>query len=180
MIMGIYPCRANKLISTGALNMPIENNTSSQIGEDTKIWQHVVILPDAIIGNHCNICSHVFIENDVIVGDYVTIKNGCLIYDGAHIENGVFIGPGVVFTNDRYPRQRDAFEREIVFEPIRVCEGAAIGANSTIISGVTIGKNALVGAGSVVTKDVRPGMKVVGNPAREVGIANNLPPQDAN
>ena len=138
----------------------------------TKVWQHVVILPDARIGENCNICSHVFIENDVVIGDDVTIKNGCLIYDGVRIGNGAFIGPGVVFTNDRYPRARGYdTEREIVFEPTVIEEGVAIGANSTIICGVTIGKDAMIGAGSVVTRDIPPGAKAFGNPARVVGKA---------
>ncbi|MGK2226384.1 acyltransferase [Devosia sp. J2-20] len=146
--------------------------TNSRVPTSTKVWQHVVILPDAIIGENCNICSHVFIENDVVVGDDVTIKNGCLIYDGVRIARGAFIGPGVVFTNDRYPRARGYdTERAIVFEPTVVEEGVAIGANSTIICGVTIGKDAMIGAGSVVTRDIPAGAKAFGNPARVVGRA---------
>lgn len=146
--------------------------THSRVPATTKVWQHVVILPDARIGENCNICSHVFIENDVVIGDDVTIKNGCLIYDGVRIGRGAFIGPGVVFTNDRYPRARGYdTEREIKFEPTIIEEGVAIGANSTIICGVTIGKDAMIGAGSVVTRDIPPGTKAFGNPARVVGPA---------
>ena len=142
------------------------------IPRSTTVWQHVVILPGARIGENCNICSHVFIENDVVIGDDVTIKNGCLIYDGVRIERGAFIGPGVVFTNDRYPRaRRYDTAREIVFEPTVVKEGAAIGANSTIICGVTIGRDAMIGAGSVVTRNIPDGAKAFGNPARVVGQA---------
>ncbi|MBB4051294.1 acetyltransferase-like isoleucine patch superfamily enzyme [Devosia subaequoris] len=149
--------------------------THSGVPATTKVWQHVVILPDARIGENCNICSHVFIENDVVIGDDVTIKNGCLIYDGVRIGHGAFIGPGVVFTNDRYPRARGYYsEREIVFEPTVIEEGVAIGANSTIICGVTIGKDAMIGAGSVVTRDIPRGTKAFGNPARVVGKAPHI------
>lgn len=153
--------------------MTTKKEPGPQIGQRTKVWQHVVILPDATIGKDCNICSHVFIENQVTIGNEVTIKNGSMIFDGVKLEDNVFIGPGVVFTNDRYPRQRHASDREIKLEGTLVKKGAAIGANSTIICGVTIGEYAMIGAGSVVTKDIPAYCKVYGNPAREYGSAEH-------
>lgn len=136
---------------------------SSCIGEGTRIWQFVVILPGARIGENCNICAHVFVENDVIVGDRVTVKCGVQLWDGVRLEDDVFVGPNVTFTNDLFPKSG---RRPVSFSTTTVCKGASIGANSTILPGITIGEGAMVGAGSVVTRDVPPGITVVGNPAR--------------
>ena len=135
---------------------------SSTIGAGTKIWQYVVVLKNAVIGEDCNICSHCFIENDVVIGDRVTIKCGVQIWDGLRIEDDVFIGPNATFTNDPYPRSKQEFA---LLQTI-IKKGATIGANATILPDITIGENAMVGAGSVVTKDVPPNVLVVGNPAR--------------
>lgn len=135
---------------------------SGNIGENTKIWAFVHVLPGAIIGSDCNICDHVFIENDVVVGDRVTIKCGVQLWDGLRIENNVFIGPNATFTNDLFPRSKQNFE---LLQTI-VKDGASIGANATILPGITIGQGAMVAAGSVVTKDVPPNVLVVGNPAK--------------
>lgn len=141
---------------------PVADVQSKQIGDNTRIWQYVVVLENAVIGKDCNICSHCFIENQVVIGDRVTIKCGVQIWDGLRIEDDVHIGPNVTFTNDRYPRSRQEFD----LLQTTVKKGAAIGANATILPGITIGENAMVGAGSVVTKDVPPNTLVVGNPAR--------------
>lgn len=136
---------------------------SGNIGNNTSIWQYVVILPNARVGNNCNICSHCFLENDVIVGDNVTIKNGVYLWDGITIEDNVFIGPNVTFTNDKYPRSKkypDEFQRTLIKK------GASVGAGSTILGGITIGESAMIGAGSVVTKNVPDGELWVGNPAK--------------
>ena len=124
---------------------------SKNIGENTNIWQYCVVLPNAKIGNNCNICSHCFIENDVVIGNNVTIKNGVYLYDGITIEDDVFIGPNATFCNDRYPKSKN---KDFKLEPIVIKKGASIGANATILPGVTIGENALIGAGSIITKDV--------------------------
>ncbi|PLS85637.1 MAG: isomerase [Actinobacteria bacterium] len=136
---------------------------SPNIGRDTRVWAFAHVLPGAVIGKDCNVCDHVFIENDVVVGDRVTVKCGVQLWDGIRLEDNVFIGPNATFTNDSFPRSKhypEAFEQTIVRR------GASIGANATILGGVTIGEGALVGAGSVVTKDVPAYAVVVGNPAR--------------
>lgn len=138
---------------------------TSNIGTDTFVWQFSIILKNAVIGNNCNINCHVFIENDVIIGNNVTIKPGVQIWDGLRIEDNVFIGPNVTFTNDRYPRSKKYPEE---FQQTIVKKGASIGANATILGGITIGTNALIGAGSVVTKDVPANELWVGNPAKKI------------
>lgn len=124
---------------------------SQNIGEGTNIWQYCVVLPGAVIGDNCNICSHCFIENDVTIGNNVTVKCGVQLWDGVEIEDDVFIGPNVTFCNDRYPKSGN---KNFKLEKVIVKKGASIGANATILPGVTIGENAMVAAGAVVTKDV--------------------------
>ncbi|NNG45144.1 N-acetyltransferase [Pseudoalteromonas sp. NEC-BIFX-2020_002] len=138
---------------------------SITIGDNTNIWQFCVVLSQARIGRDCNICSHCLIENDVIIGDRVTIKSGVQIWDGITIEDDVFIGPNVTFTNDLTPRSK---QYPTEFFKTRICKGASIGANSTILPGITIGAGAMIGAGSVVTKSVAEHVTVVGNPAKEI------------
>lgn len=142
---------------------PSSDVQSKQIGEGTRVWQFVVILPDAVVGRDCNICSHCFIENKVVVGDRVTVKCGVQLWDGVTLEDDVCVGPNVTFTNDLHPRSRKAG-----FEPLftLVRRKASIGANATILPGITIGEGAVVGAGAVVTRDVPAGAVVIGNPAR--------------
>ena len=142
---------------------PLADVQSQAIGEGTRIWQFSVILAGAKIGTNCNICAQVFIENDVVIGDSVTIKNGVQLWDGLRIENNVFIGPNVTFTNDLFPRSK---RYPAQFLQTIVKSGASIGANATILPGVTIGEGAMVGAGSVVTKDVPASAVVIGNPAK--------------
>ncbi len=126
---------------------------SSTIGAGTRIWQFVVVLPQAVIGKDCNICSHCFIENEVEIGDNVTIKSGVQLWDGVTLEEHVFIGPNVTFTNDLYPRSQQYAGK---WSKTKVEKGASVGANTTLIAGITIGRFAMIGAGSVVTKDVPP------------------------
>lgn len=136
---------------------------TNHIGSNTNVWQFCVILKGAKIGDNCNICSHCFIENDVLIGNNVTIKCGVQIWDGITIEDDVFIGPNVTFTNDLYPRSKVYPEK---FLTTRVCKGASIGANATILPGLTIGARSMVAAGSVVTKDVQEDTLVAGTPAK--------------
>jgi UDP-2-acetamido-3-amino-2,3-dideoxy-glucuronate N-acetyltransferase len=143
---------------------------SKFIGENTVIWQYVVILKGARIGENCNINCHTFIENDVEVGDNVTIKSGVYLWDGIKIHNNAFIGPNVTFTNDIFPRSKSFPEH---FQKTIIREGASLGANATILGGISIGEYSLVGAGSVVTKSVPDNALVVGNPARIVGWVDN-------
>jgi acetyltransferase-like isoleucine patch superfamily enzyme len=138
---------------------------TEDIGAGTRVWAFVHILPGARIGTDCNLCDHVFIENDVIVGDRVTIKSGVQLWDGIRIEDDVFIGPNVTFTNDPFPRSKNHPEKYAITS---IQKGASIGANATILPGVTVGQNAMVGGGSVVTKDIPPNAIVTGNPARIV------------
>lgn len=142
---------------------PLADVAECAIGEGTKIWQFVVILAGAKIGRDCNICAQTLIEGDVVVGDRVTVKSGVQLWDGTRVEDDVFIGPNVTLTNDPYPRSKHYPDS---FDGIKILEGASIGANATILPGITIGKAAMVGAGAVITEDVPPKAVVVGNPAR--------------
>lgn len=141
---------------------PSSDVQSADIGGGTRIWQFCVVLAGAKIGNDCNVCSHCFIENDVVVGDRVTVKCGVQLWDGITIEDDVFIGPNVTFTNDLFPRSQQHPEQ---FPRTTIKCGASIGANATLLPGISVGAKAMVGAGSVVTSDVPPGTVVVGNPA---------------
>ncbi|MBW2386197.1 MAG: N-acetyltransferase [Deltaproteobacteria bacterium] len=136
---------------------------SDQIGAGTHVWGYAVIAAGARIGSECNICSHTYIEGHAVIGNRVTIKNGVQIWDGVTIEDDVFLGPNATFTNDAFPRGRR--QPDELLETL-VCRGASIGANATILPGITIGQNAMVGAGAVVTRSVPANAIVVGNPAR--------------
>jgi UDP-2-acetamido-3-amino-2,3-dideoxy-glucuronate N-acetyltransferase len=136
---------------------------SPNIGQGTRVWAFAHVLPGAVVGADCNICDHVFIENDVVVGDRVTVKCGVQLWDGLRVEDDVFIGPNATFTNDRFPRSRQRLEK---YPETWIRKGASIGANATILPGLTIGQHAMVGAGAVVTRSVPPYSVVVGNPAR--------------
>lgn len=143
---------------------------STNIGTGTRIWAFAHVLPGARVGRDCNICDHVFIENDVVVGDRVTIKCGVQLWDGVEIGDDVFLGPNATFTNDPFPRSKkypEQFARTVVH-----C-GASIGANATILPGISIGPRAMVGAGAVVTHSVPAKAIVTGNPARVIGYAED-------
>jgi acetyltransferase-like isoleucine patch superfamily enzyme/dTDP-4-dehydrorhamnose 3,5-epimerase-like enzyme len=144
---------------------------STSVGDGTRVWAFAHVLPGATIGADSNVCDSVFIENDVLVGDRVTIKCGVQLWDGVRLEDDVFVGPNATFTNDRFPRSRQPPDK---FPHTVVRRGASIGANATILPGLTIGQGALVGAGSVVTRDVPDRAIVVGNPARVTGYADTF------
>jgi acetyltransferase-like isoleucine patch superfamily enzyme len=136
-------------------------------------------MEDVVIGEDCNVGDHVFIESGVQIGRGVTIKNNALIWKGVSISDYVFIGPNVVFTNDLRPRsprmpllKKKHFSEADWLVKTRIEKGASVGANATIVAGVTLGEYCLVGAGSVVTKDVPAFALVVGNPARIIGRVN--------
>lgn len=134
----------------------------AKIPESTRVWQFCVIFPNAKIGERCNICANVLIENYVEIGNDVTIKSGVQLWDGAKIEDKVFLGPNVTFTNDNVPRSKNS---NYHLNGITVKKGASIGANATLIAGITIGEYALIGAGSVVTKNIPNKTVWYGNPA---------------
>lgn len=140
---------------------------SINIGKGTFIWQFCVVLKGAIIGENCNINCNVLIESKTSIGNNVTIKPGVQIWDGIDLEDNVFIGPNVTFTNDLVPRSK-ALEWNLL--QTKVCKGASIGANATIIGGVRIGEYSLIGAGSLVTKDIPPYTVWYGNPATHRGF----------
>jgi UDP-2-acetamido-3-amino-2,3-dideoxy-glucuronate N-acetyltransferase len=134
----------------------------ASIGPGTTAWQFVVVLDGAVIGSDCNLSAHTLVEDGAVLGDRVTLKSGVYVWDGITLEDDVFCGPNTTFTNDRYPRSKQAFNLERTI----VKKGASIGAGAVILPGVTIGKRAMIGAGAVVTRDVEDDAKVVGNPAR--------------
>jgi len=141
------------------------------IGEGTKVWINVQIRENARIGAGCILSKDVYIDYAVRIGDRCKIQNSVSIYNGVSIGDDVFVGPNVSFTNDRVPR---AFNTDWRITETKVETGASLGANSTIVCGITIGEYAMVAAGSVVTKDVPPYTLVIGNPARPVGKIDKM------
>jgi acetyltransferase-like isoleucine patch superfamily enzyme len=135
---------------------------TTSIGSRTRVWAFVHILPGAKIGSDCNVCDHVFIENDVIIGNNVTIKSGVQLWDGIRVSDDVFIGPNVTFTNDKYPK---SLNKNYVLLETFVEEGVSIGANATILPGITIGAKSVIAAGAIVTKNVPPKSLVKGAPS---------------
>ena len=135
-----------------------------KIGEGSKIWHFCHILSGTVIGKNCTIGQNVMIGPDVIVGDNVKIQNNVSLYKGVFIEDDVFIGPSAVFTNVKFPRAY--IEQKNNFEKTMIKKGCTIGANATIVCGVTLGEYSFVGAGSVVTKTYPKNSILIGNPAR--------------
>jgi UDP-2-acetamido-3-amino-2,3-dideoxy-glucuronate N-acetyltransferase len=145
---------------------PLADVHTQHIGAGTTVWQFSVILSGAKIGTNCNINALTLIENDVEIGSNVTVKSGVQIWDGLRIQDNVFIGPNVTFTNDFTPRSK---QRSADFLQTTIEHHASIGANATIIGGLTVGAYAMIGAGSVVTHDVSQYELVYGNPAKLQG-----------
>lgn len=146
------------------------------VGAGTRVWAFAHVLTGAKVGRNCNIGDHAFIEGGAVVGDRVTIKNRVMIWEGVTVEDDVFLGPGVIFTNDRFPRSarmpQAAYRyahKDNWLEPTRVCRGATIGAGAIVVCGVTIGAYATVGAGALVTRNVPAQALVLGQPARPAG-----------
>jgi UDP-2-acetamido-3-amino-2,3-dideoxy-glucuronate N-acetyltransferase len=142
-------------------------DTDCEIGEGTKIWHFSHIMSKCRIGKNCNIGQNVVVSPDVVLGNNVKVQNNVSIYTGVICEDDVFLGPSMVFTNVINPRS--AVNRKNQYQQTIVRKGATIGANATIVCGITIGSFAFIGAGAVVTKDVLPYALVVGNPAKQTG-----------
>jgi UDP-2-acetamido-3-amino-2,3-dideoxy-glucuronate N-acetyltransferase len=154
------------LVNGVKIHETAEVDDRSQIGEGTFIWNNVQVREWVKIGRNCILNKDVYIDLEVSIGDRVKIQNGVSVYKGVTIEDDVFLGPHMVLTNDLFPR---AFLRDWKISPTLIKKGASIGANATIICGITIGEYALVGAGCVVNRDVPPHALMVGNPARKIG-----------
>lgn len=134
-----------------------------KIGSESKIWLHVQIRENSIIGKKNIISKGVYIDKNVKIGNFCKIQNNVSVYDGVKIGNNVFVGPHVCFTNDKVPR---AFNKNWRITSTIIEDGVSIGANSTIVCGVKLGKFCMIASGSVVTKDVKPYTLVAGNPAK--------------
>jgi acetyltransferase-like isoleucine patch superfamily enzyme len=157
---------AKEPVSAIFFQHPLSLVESEEIGPDTRIWAWAHVMHGARVGASCNIGEHCFIETGAVLGDRVTVKNGVEIWDGVEAEDDVFLGPNAVLTNDRRPRSKvyhDAPERTVLRR------GASVGANATLLCGITVGRHAMIGAGAVVTRDVPDHGLVLGNPARLAG-----------
>jgi UDP-2-acetamido-3-amino-2,3-dideoxy-glucuronate N-acetyltransferase len=139
----------------------------ARIGQGSRIWHWVHVCGGARIGENCSLGQNVFVGNQVNIGDNCKIQNNVSIYDNVSLEEGVFCGPSMVFTNVYNPRS--LIERKSEYRDTLVKKGATLGANCTIVCGVTIGEYAFIGAGAVINKDVKPYALMVGVPARQVG-----------
>jgi UDP-2-acetamido-3-amino-2,3-dideoxy-glucuronate N-acetyltransferase len=149
---------------------------SEEVGEGTRVWAYAHVMSGAKIGRNCNIGDHAFIERGAVVGDNVTIKNGVCVWEGVTLADGVFVGPHAVFTNDMFPRSprlpvvADRYaHKERWLRPTRVEEGVTVGANATIVCGVTLGAWCFIAAGAIVHHDVEPHALMIGVPARRHG-----------
>mgnify|MGYP000657488118 CR=1 FL=1 len=154
--MSSYTAHDSAIIDDGAL-----------IGDNTRVWHFVHVCGGAQIGQGCSLGQNVFVGNKVTIGNNVKIQNNVSVYDNVHLEDDVFCGPSMVFTNVYNPRS--FIERKTEYRDTLVKKGATLGANCTVVCGVTIGEYALVGAGAVVNKDVPPFALMVGVPAKQIG-----------
>ncbi|NNC93605.1 MAG: N-acetyltransferase [Acidimicrobiia bacterium] len=145
---------------------PLALVESEQVGAGTRVWAWAHVMEGARLGSDCNVGEHCFIERGASLGDRVTVKNGVAVWEGVIAEDDVFIGPGAVLTNDLHPRSR---AEGFTPTPTHLRKGCSIGANATILAGVSVGRYALVGAGAVVTADVPDFGLVTGNPGRLQG-----------
>lgn len=146
-------------------------SNDSKIGDGTKIWINSQVREKSEIGENCIISKDTYIDTEVKIGNNCKIQNSVSVYHGVTIEDDVFIGPNACFTNDKVPR---AFDEEWKITPTLVKKGASIGANSTIVCGITLGEYCMIAAGSVVTKDVQPYSLVMGNPAKHYSYVDKM------
>ena len=143
------------------------------IGEGTKIWHFSHIQSGAVVGKNCSIGQNVNIANNVKIGSHVKIQNNVSVYEGVELEDYVFCGPSMVFTNIKAPRSEFTQKGSDYYAKTLVKKSASIGANATILCGITIGEYAMIGSGAVVTKDVPAYSLILGNPGRVVGKVDN-------
>jgi len=153
-------------LSSVFIHTTAEVSDKAKIGDGTKIWNQVQVRENATLGENCIISKNVYIDAGVVIGNRVKVQNNVSVYVGVTIEDDVFVGPAVTFTNDYRPRASNASWQ---VTPTLVRNGASLGANATLVCGITIGEFAMVAAGSVVTADVAPHVLVAGNPARPIG-----------
>ena len=139
----------------------------AQVGEGSRVWHFAHICAGACIGERCSFGQNVFVGNDVEIGNNVKVQNNVSIYDAVHIEDDVFCGPSMVFTNVYNPRS--AVTRKDEYRKTLICKGATLGANCTIVCGVTVGEYAFVAAGAVINRDVKSYALMAGVPARQIG-----------
>lgn len=142
-------------------------DTGAQIGAGTRVWHWTHICSGARIGVNCSLGQNIFVGNDVVIGNNVKIQNNVSVYDAVTIEDDVFCGPSMVFTNVHNPRS--AVSRKDQYRKTLVKKGASIGANATIVCGITIGQYAFIAAGAVINKDVKPHALMAGVPAKQIG-----------
>lgn len=154
--MASYTKHETAIIDEGAL-----------IGDDTRVWHWVHVCSKARIGRGCSLGQNVFVGNNVTIGDNCKIQNNVSIYDNVHLEDDVFCGPSMVFTNVHNPRS--AVNRKDEYRDTRVKKGATIGANATIVCGVTLGEQCFIAAGAVIIKDVKAYALMAGVPAKQIG-----------
>ena len=150
------------------------NDEGSKIGKGTKVWHFSHIQSNSTIGENCTLGQNVNVANNVIIGNYVKIQNNVSIYEGVELEDFVFCGPSMVFTNIKVPRSEFPQRGTQNYIKTLIKKSASIGANATIICGLTVGKYALIGSGAVVTKNVPDYALIIGNPGRIVGWVDKL------
>ena len=156
---------ASSIDASAIVHDTVEIEPGASIGAGTRVWRRAHIRTGAVIGTDCNIGANVFVDEGVRIGDRVKIQNNVSVYAGVELGDEAFVGPAAVFTNDRNPRATGDWD----LAPTFVEPGASVGANATIVCGVTLGEHCLVAAGAVVTRSVTPHQLVLGNPARPGG-----------
>lgn len=150
---------------TAVIHETAEIEPGAAVGAGTRVWRAAHIRTGATLGRDCNIGANVFVDRNVRIGDRVKVQNNVSVYEGVELEDECFVGPAAVFTNDRNPRATGTWQ----LAATRVARGASVGANATLVCGITLGEHSLVAAGAVVTRSVLPHQLVQGNPARPAG-----------